>query len=200
MVRPRFCGRRDVDRDARSAIWIFDWAEFLHVADLLLTRIDGEAAERSAIRRAYYAGYGRAWEYARSNGAVHTGTGSDHRTVWHWYAHGHSKGVVHVGAAEYGNRLKRWRIKADYDADFGGTAAAARNAISTARLLLQELETLPSSQCCQSTILLCSGPNWRGRMGAEPSGEGSAPNRTVLEGGWPESDRRPCIVADQRSD
>jgi hypothetical protein len=61
---------------------VYDWEDFLTVADALLAKVGGEGAERTAISRAYYASYGQACEYARSPGAALTGTGSDHRTVW----------------------------------------------------------------------------------------------------------------------
>lgn len=95
---------------------MFDWAEYLSVADELLAKVGGEGAERSAISRAYYACYGTAWRHAYSNQAPLTGSGADHRAVWDWYLTGPGPGSVMVRTriGENGKRLKNWRIIADY--------------------------------------------------------------------------------------
>ena len=102
--------------------------------------MSGEAAERSVIGRAYYACYGKAWQYARSKGASLTHTGRDHTLVWDWFSHG--AGAVRVSIGADGKRLKGWRIKADYHRVYPSASADARLALITATQLLANLATL----------------------------------------------------------
>jgi hypothetical protein len=124
---------------------VYDWADYLNVADALLAQVGGEGAERSAISRAYYACYGKAWRYAHSKQVPLTGTGSDHRTVWDWFLEDPNAGpvVVRTRVSEYGKRLKQWRIIADYQDSKSGLPKITSNALDIARTLLADLATLP---------------------------------------------------------
>ncbi len=122
---------------------MFDWATYLDLADALVTRVGGEAAERSAISRAYYACYGVAWTYAHARQAPLTRTGRDHTTVWDWFLATPAAAPVSWRVAQNGRRLKQWRIAADYDASYRGIPSVAQNALATARQLLADLEALP---------------------------------------------------------
>ncbi len=122
---------------------MFDWATYLDVADALVTRVGGEAAERSAISRAYYACYGVASAYARARHAPLTRTGRDHTTVWNWFLATPASDPVSWRVGQNGRRLKQWRIAADYDAAYRGIPSVAQNALATARQLLADLGSLP---------------------------------------------------------
>ncbi len=122
---------------------MFDWAEYLDVADDLIVLVGGEGGERSAISRAYYACYGKASAYAKSKRVPLTGRGSDHHVVWQWFIDGLGRGPIHVSVGQNGQRLKGWRIKADYRAGFSNTGPISQNAIAVARQLLDDLSTLP---------------------------------------------------------
>ena len=59
---------------------VFDWRDYLHLAERLSARQSDEAAHRTAISRAYYAAYHVAAAYARRTGLLlgrHT-----HERVW----------------------------------------------------------------------------------------------------------------------
>jgi hypothetical protein len=120
----------------------YDWSNFLDVADELLSKVGGEGAERTAISRAYYGGYGVASAYARYQKLVLGRKGSDHTTVWLWYTNRPDRGTTHTRIAQAGQRLKRWRILADYDEGFADAASTATLALTTARQLLQDVRCL----------------------------------------------------------
>lgn len=123
---------------------MFDWSTYLDVADHLVFAVGGEAAERSAISRAYYACYGTAWGYAQSKGASLTGRGIDHKLVWDWFLVGSGRGPIHVEVGANGRRLKEWRLLADYDRpNVGDVSGLARIAVSLARRVLTDLAALP---------------------------------------------------------
>lgn len=123
---------------------MFDWSTYLDVADRLVFTVGGEAAERSASSRAYYACYGTAWGYAKSKGAPLTGRGIDHKLVWNWFLVGSERGPIHVEVGTNGRRLKEWRLLAnDGRPDFVDVAGLARVAVSLAQQVLTDLAALP---------------------------------------------------------
>lgn len=122
---------------------MFDWATFLDVAEVLVTQVGGEAAERSAISRSYYACYGTAWRYANDQGAPLTRTGRDHQAVWRWFEAASNRNPSYRQVARDDRRLKQWRIAADYDDTNRGVLDISRNALATARQLLADLRSLP---------------------------------------------------------
>lgn len=123
---------------------VFDWSGYLDVADHLVTMVGGEAAERSALSRAYYACYGTAWAYARSKQVPLTGSGRDHQLVWAWFLEGSGHGPVHVRVGTTGRRLKTWRIRADYNrSNVVGVSGLANGGLALARRLVTDLATLP---------------------------------------------------------
>ena len=119
----------------------YDWSNFLDVADELLSKIGGEGAERTAISRAYYGSDSVASADARYQKLVLRRKGSDHTTVWLWYAKRPDRGTTHTRIAQAGQRRNRWRILADYDEGFAA-AATATLAPATARQLLQDVRSL----------------------------------------------------------
>lgn len=120
---------------------MFDWASYLDVAKDLRTLIGGEAGDRSATSRAYYAAFGTARAYAVANGAVLTGTGRDHTLVWDWFIGKFGRAGSQI--AQRGRRLKQWWRNADYRNRHPRYAAEATSALIEARLLLADVTTLP---------------------------------------------------------
>ena len=59
----------------------FDWSSYLDLADELAAFTE-EAAQRSAISRAYYAALGKAREFLEHDGRAFTSTENIHYLVW----------------------------------------------------------------------------------------------------------------------
>jgi hypothetical protein len=128
---------------------MFDWKDYLDLANQVCEKVPGEAAQRTAISRAYYASYGKAWVYAESNGCSLQRSGSDHWTVWKWYGQ-----QAHLASDEnakkalsllkqLGGRLREKRVKADYNPDLQHLDATAEFALKNADKVLTELSNLP---------------------------------------------------------
>ena len=93
----------------------FDWQQYLDLARYLSDQAGRqadicEAAQRSAVSRAYYAAFCHARNYARDIEAfVPTGTGKDHAVV-----PDHFK-ATKPEVSRLLQRLKQWRTTCDYD-------------------------------------------------------------------------------------
>ncbi len=114
----------------------FDWPEYLELAkDLAGLQSSGysrEAAERSAVSRAYYAAFGQARNYAMQNLNFQPGgTAADHGTLRNCLRR--SKPQV---AADL-NRLRQWRNACDYDASVPNLSQLVRNSITLAGNIIQ---------------------------------------------------------------
>lgn len=89
---------------------VFNWREFLRLAERLNAQQPDEAAYRPAISRAYYAAYHVAADFTRRTGLLpgrHT-----HKRVWSVLAAASDPELVTVG--HLGDWLRRERIDADY--------------------------------------------------------------------------------------
>ena len=94
---------------------MFEWADFLGLAERLAEAGGDEAAHRTAISRAYYAAYHAAAIYVRAEGILpdaHT-----HRRVWAALAADAVAERAEVGRR--GDLLRQARAAADYRATFG---------------------------------------------------------------------------------
>lgn len=123
---------------------MFDGSDFLALAENLLSQRAGdEAAERSAISRAYYAAFLKAREYLDRQGPAVPRNGAAHTVVWNRLLTG--QGSVSKSVGQDGKRLKAWRRSADYDLPHpaADVSAEAQTAVTTARHLLANLATLP---------------------------------------------------------
>ncbi len=108
---------------------LFDWSQYLILAKDLSTRSD-EAALRSSISRAYYAAYHHAKTYCASKSIpiINSGGGnSDHYDLWETF--GKRAGTTFAAVHTMGNRLKRKRVNADYDANISGLAGIVADSI-----------------------------------------------------------------------
>jgi hypothetical protein len=95
---------------------MFDWGDYLVHADRVAQRWADEAAQRSAISRAYYAVYHRASQYVRANGLVLASTKLRHQDVWRVIRSSDDLRRQDIG--NRGDALKVVRIRADYDNPF----------------------------------------------------------------------------------
>ena len=115
--------------------------DYLDLADELVKRTGDEAAERSAVSRAYYAAFGTAREYLIQSGASIPKSGPAHAIVW---TRLHAMpDPVHRRIADLGRLLRRQRGRADYDDSYPGVSVDAQNAVAMARRLLTDLAGLP---------------------------------------------------------
>ena len=120
---------------------MFDWETFLDLADALLAEpAPSEAAARTAISRAYYAVFRAARRLLDPSGTVIPPDGRAHKTVWDAFQTAPSG--VRRRIAQEGRRLKRRREQADYDDVYPNLLAEARQTVTTARRLLEDIGAL----------------------------------------------------------
>jgi uncharacterized protein (UPF0332 family) len=91
----------------------FDFSEFLTLAEQLATRAD-EGSKRTAISRAYYSAYHLAYNRAQRNVGSKPTSQSFHAWCWEQYSSTPNSDCRRLASA--GNRMKRLRVKADYQA------------------------------------------------------------------------------------
>jgi hypothetical protein len=100
-----------------------------------------EAAERSAIGRAYYAAFGMARTYLRRQGVRLPPGGLPHVAVWDRFHAVPDR--AHRRIADRGRHLRRWRTRADYDDQYPGLTREARTSVAFARGILTDFDSLP---------------------------------------------------------
>jgi uncharacterized protein (UPF0332 family) len=121
---------------------MFDWAEYLNQADALAGQTN-QAALRSAVSRAYYATYHKALGKLVDEGQLNRPDPSQpgkHKAMWDLYRASADTRRLTVGVT--GDRLRKNRTDADYNAAFEVTVPAARACIRSARSLCKTLEHL----------------------------------------------------------
>lgn len=118
----------------------FDWTEYLILAEELVLRTDDEAALRSAVSRAYYAAYCRARNFWRHKHGRTPANFDVHKAVWDRFRENLDQRYRSIGTI--GDRLRRWRNKADYDDEFPEVLTVANNTVTMARRLLGDLGKL----------------------------------------------------------
>lgn len=118
---------------------VFEWDEFLDLAEELVQRVGSAGAERSAVSRAYYAAFHRASAYVQERGVRLTFTGRDHALVWDWFLRSDANPALRwVGNA--GSGLRRTRRHADYEPPpLPSQSEAAERSVKIARRIVQEL-------------------------------------------------------------
>jgi uncharacterized protein (UPF0332 family) len=117
----------------------FDWANYLTLADALEKNQD-EASLRSSISRAYYCVYHMALNRAVTNGFTLDRNQPTHVQVWSFF-HGSTDRDCRQ-LAFYGNRMKRSRVKADYDDTFHRIHDDTNRTLSYARRFTEGLDKL----------------------------------------------------------
>lgn len=120
---------------------MFAWPDYLDLAAELAEWNGNEAAERSAISRAYYPAFGMARGYLRGVGVSLPSGSRAHVAVWdHFHT---TPNPVHRRIADRGRQLRRRRGRADYEDAYPGVSLDASDAVSLARRLLADLLKLP---------------------------------------------------------
>lgn len=117
----------------------FDWKEYLELAKSLLgqanTSYSSEAAERSAVSRAYYAAFCLVRNYAESNlGFRRRNTAQDHQLLRDHLMRGRKT----AGLASRLGKLRRWRNHCDHDDEVSNLAHYVQNAIRIAEEVIQK--------------------------------------------------------------
>ena len=120
---------------------MFRWSDLLDLAEELVQRSGDEAAERTAISRAYHAAFGTARRRLDPTGARIPETSHSHAIVWTTFHATPDRD--HRRIADRGRRLRQWRIKADYVDVVPDLSATAQTAVSLARRVLTDLANLP---------------------------------------------------------
>ncbi len=121
----------------------FNWREFLAFAQATAT-LSGvgfsvEAAQRSAVSRAYYAAFCHAREYATLQlGYSPSYTARDHVSL---RAHLRLHGLEPI--AEMLARLRIWRNRCDYTNQVANLVEMLRNALETSELVIHMLPLRP---------------------------------------------------------
>ena len=116
----------------------FDWREFLGLARALTGRTgsgySAEAADRTAVSRAYYAAFCWARNYAELwMGFQRTGGAQDHREL---RKHLKRRGKPQVASRL--NRLRGWRNRCDYDDQVSNIGNLVKSALEAADEVIQE--------------------------------------------------------------
>jgi uncharacterized protein (UPF0332 family) len=121
---------------------MFDWRGYVDLADdLLILRPNDEAAQRSALSRAYYGVFGVARDYLLTKRGVAIAAFNVHYHVWATFAQA-PRGVEQRIAQE-GNRLKRRRDLADYEGNYARLATESSRWVARARRLVADIDGLP---------------------------------------------------------
>ncbi len=119
---------------------MLDWNEYLTLARDLASRPDNEAAQRSAISRAYDAAYGRTAESLIEREDLVRGSITHHAV---WLAFRDAADPDRFAFWEHGTVLKDRREHADYRRLFQGSLTqAARDSIRRATEVLTLLDRL----------------------------------------------------------
>jgi hypothetical protein len=97
----------------------FDWNQYLTLAKALSKAVTDEASMRSAVSRSYYSAFKLALGRAELNGYrdKFDETGGSHRLVWELYGRNATNADCRR-LATLGPRMKRRRVKADYESEY----------------------------------------------------------------------------------
>lgn len=121
----------------------FDWVKYLTLAEELAERHGDEAAQRSAVSRAYYAVYCRArntLEDRQLFDRTHI-TKTPHQDVWDVFEDDYRREWAKIG--QLGHNLKRNRTTADYNEQIRDLSRLTEGAIKLAKRLDSSLRKLP---------------------------------------------------------
>ena len=122
----------------------FDWADYRVLAATLRQNAD-EASWRSAISRAYYSAYHLAVGHLSEHFNFQVSKDKSHDTVWRTFS---TKGRTYGEVWNKGDKLKKLRVDADYDANAvisGETAAFSLQLADRIATVLQGIQQQKSS-------------------------------------------------------
>jgi hypothetical protein len=118
----------------------FDWNEFLSLAQQLARGTD-EASKRTAISRVYYCVFNLAFTRAMSTACHYRGGEGRHQWCWRQYSQSRDRSCAKLGAD--GDRMKRLRVKVDYEAaDIPRLNERTSQVLTDARQFLEALAAL----------------------------------------------------------
>ena len=118
----------------------FDWNDYLTLAEELATRAD-DASMRTAISRAYYCVFNLAFTRAERTVGPKPWKEPSHSWCWKIYESTPDVSCKQVGID--GDRMKRTRVKADYEAaDIPRLDDKVRRTLEDARQFRRALEAL----------------------------------------------------------
>lgn len=121
----------------------FDWCDYLAFAiDMRDTQIEDESRRRAAISRAYYAAFNVAKQFAESQD-VHIDTfgKGGHARVWDAYTQDNPLSDDLKFLTTVGHRLKRLRVRADYEGDARVGQSELKRGISEAEKIINKLKS-----------------------------------------------------------
>jgi len=113
----------------------FDWREFLIIAHELRNQTS-EGGQRTCLGRAYYYVYNLGLGKATKLGFTRNPKSSAHRQLWDWCQNQTDPDIKQMGVT--GNRMKSFRVSADYYDSIPDLAAKVKLQLERA----QEFETL----------------------------------------------------------
>ena len=121
----------------------FDWKEYLEIAERLHQE-GGEAQERAAIGRAYYAAFCSARNWLKNDETIEITRSTSHATIWKYFS---PEGEKHTPRqkkqiARLGDNLRECRNAADYDNEMINVTEKSKDAIAHARTILKLLAEL----------------------------------------------------------
>lgn len=119
---------------------MFDWFDYFDLAQELLQH-DGEAYQRSAVSRAYYAVYCNARNRLQLGGEYAPQKDeTEHTHVWNTFGRGPEPERIKIG--ELGHRLRERRNMVDYDNCIDRLSDVVDDAMIKASRLKEVLERL----------------------------------------------------------
>ena len=120
---------------------VFDWSQYLVLAEELAEQKDNEAALRSTVSRAYYAAFCLAREHLLNTNMLFRSRPRrprlSHQTVWLTYRRDVDRRI-----GMDGNRLRELRNLVDYEDVVPDLNNVVRSALSTSRRILASLDKL----------------------------------------------------------
>jgi uncharacterized protein (UPF0332 family) len=127
----------------------FDWEEYLRIANFLRnpppSSFSLEAAQRSAVSRAYYAAFCCLRNYAEKHLGFRRKKGpSDHQKLGEYLK---KRGEDWRSIVDCLRELRVWRNDCDYDDEVGDLNTMVSNAISTAEHIIRSLGHSRNSVC-----------------------------------------------------
>lgn len=123
---------------------MFNWVEFLQLAEQLAEGNPTEAQLRTSTSRAYYAflNCARDWLVANGSVVIERRAGDTHMQVWRRFKQSHRRVWKRVG--HEGEKLKFRREAADYEPRPGDATKLVKDTIIRVKRMIALLETLPS--------------------------------------------------------
>ena len=118
----------------------FDWNKYLELAKRLAAETGDDAAMRSAVSRSYYCVFNLAMIRAKTNEYRTKDDASSHDQLWTLYGRNTDASCAKVSVI--GQRMKRRRVKADYQSNFDQLKEAAADAVSDAEECVAILSSL----------------------------------------------------------